>query len=259
MPFDKQYLLCDSVLLLIGCLGTPSCPCFGAGFMKSDDYEKIRSTSLFSGLSDEVLRKILGNESPRTHPKGSVIFLQGEDASHFYVILEGWVKLYRLMPSGDEAILHVFTERETFAEAAMFNGHKYPATAEAVSETRLVAINSNLFTKILQESPQIAMLMLASTSEHLKHLVTEIEQIKGRNSTQRLAYFLFKMCPKDQQSAVIHLPYEKSLIASRLGIQPESLSRTLNNLRDYGVNCVKDQVIVSNVSRLRSLAQDSSI
>ena len=227
--------------------------------MKPEDFEKIRSATLFDGLSDSTLRNIVGNEPPRNFSKGTVVFLQDEDASHFYIILKGWVKLYRLMPSGDEAILHVFTERETFAEAAMFNGQKYPATAEVVSDARMLAVNCNHFTSLLQEFPQIALRMLASTSEHMKHLVVEIEQIKGRNSTQRLAYFLYKMCPRGDVSAVLSLPYEKSLIASRLGIQPESLSRTLNNLRAYGVNCIRNQVIISDVSALRNLAQDSDI
>ena len=227
--------------------------------MKPEDFEKIRSASLFAGLSDGTLRNIVGNESPREYRKGTIVFLQDEEATHFYIVLKGWVKLYRLMPSGDEAILHVFAERETFAEAAMFNGHKYPATAEVVADARMVAVNSNHFTSLLQEFPQIAMSMLASTSEHLKHLVTEIEQIKGRNSTQRLAYFLYKMCPPGDVSAVLSLPYEKSLIASRLGIQPESLSRTLNNLRAHGVNCVKNQVIIANVGTLRNLAQDNDL
>ena len=126
------------------------------------------------------------------------------------------------MPSGDEAILHVFTQGETFAEAAMFNGHKYPATAEVVSDARMLAINCNHFSTLLQEFPQIAMRMLASTCEHMKHLVSEIEQIKGRNSTQRLAYFLFKLCSQDKPTAQITLPYEKSLIAARLGIRPKA-------------------------------------
>ncbi len=227
--------------------------------MKPEDLNKIRSSSLFKGLSDSILRDIVGNEPPRKYPKGSVVFLQGQEAYHFFIILEGWVKLYRLMPSGDEAILHVFTERETFAEAAMFNGDKYPATAEAVSDARMLAINCNRFATLLKEVPEISMRMLASTCEHMKHLVTEIEQIKGRNAKQRLAYFLYKMCPEGDASAVINLPYEKILIASRLGIKPESLSRTINNLRAYGVNCVKNQVIVSDVDRLRTLARDSDI
>lgn len=222
--------------------------------MEPADLEKIKSTCLFEGLSEDVIRGMIGNEPPRNYPKGKILFQQGEEADHFYVILSGWVKLYRLMPTGDEAILHIFTERETFAEAAMFNGHLYPATAEVVADARLLTINANRFEEQLAESPKIALRMLASTTAHMKMLVTEVEQIKGRNSVQRLAYFLIKMCPQEAVSAVVTLPYEKSLIASRLGIQPESLSRVLNKLRAFGVNCTKNQVDISDVQALEDLA-----
>ena len=225
-----------------------------AGLMNAEDLKKIRNTSLFGNLPDDVVRSILGNEPPHKYPKGKILFQQGDEADHFYIILNGWVKLYRQLPSGEEAILHVFTEGESFAEAAMFNGHKYPATAEIVSDARMVVINCNHFERHLRESPRIAMGMLASTTAHMKHLVTEVEQIKGRNSVERLAFFLLKMCPEDAVSAVVKLPYEKSLIASRLGIQPESLSRLLNKLRGYGVNSIKNQIIISDVAKLRQLA-----
>ncbi len=224
--------------------------------MKQEDFEKVRRSRLFAGLDDPTLRSILGNEPPRQYPKGKVIFQQDDDADHFYIILNGWVKLYRQLPSGDEAILHILTEGESFAEAAMFDGHRYPATAEVVADARLVAVNCNLFEQHLRSNPDLAMRMLASTTIHLKNLVVEIEQIKGRNSVERLAFFLLNMCPGDVMSAAVELPYEKSLIASRLGIQPESLSRVLNKLRAYGVNCVRNQIVISDVKALQRLAMD---
>jgi CRP-like cAMP-binding protein len=226
--------------------------------MTEEDFEKLRAAKLFSSLEDNVLRDIVGNEPPHLHPKGQMIFQQGDDADHFYVILSGWVKLFRQLPSGEEAILHIFTESETFAEAAMFNGHKYPATAEVVADARMIAINCNHFEKLLAENPRISMRMLAALSNHMKDLVTEVEQIKGRNSVQRFAFFLLKMCPGDAVSATVELPYEKSLIATRLGIQPESLSRILNKLRAYGVNGIKNKIIISNVEALRDLAMEDN-
>jgi len=227
--------------------------------MDKQDFDVITQTRLFQGLPENLLQQLIGNESPHRHPKGQLLFQQGDDADHFYVILSGWVKLFRQMPTGEEAILHIFTTGETFAEAAMFGGHKYPATAEVVADARLLCINSNHFEKQITESPQIALRMLASTALHLRLLVTEVEQIKGRNSLERVAFFLLSMCPKDAASAVVTLPYEKSLIASRLNIKPESLSRVLNKLRAYGINSVKHQIIISDVPLLRKLAIDNKI
>jgi len=224
--------------------------------MTPDELWKLRSITLFRSLSDDILRKIVGNEPPRAYNKGQLVFQQGEAADHFYVILSGWVKLYRLHHSGDETVLHVFKSGDSFAEAAMFSSYRYPATAEAVEETCLLSINCNHFKKLLGENPDIAMSMLASTSIHLKSLVLEIEQVKGRNSLQRLAFFLIDLCPLDTKTALIELPYEKSLVASRLGIQPESLSRLLKKLRDYGVECNKNQINISDMVALRDLAME---
>jgi len=225
--------------------------------MDKQDFEQIKRVQLFRGLPEALLQQLIGNEMPHLHPKGQLLFQQGDEADHFYIILEGWVKLFRQMPTGEEAILHIFTEGETFAEAAMFGGHKYPASAEVVADARLLSVNSNHFEKQITESPQIALRMLASTSAHMRHLVTEVEQIKGRNSLERVAYFLLSMCPPGSSSAVVTLPYEKSLIASRLNIKPESLSRVLNKLRAYGINSVKHQIIISDVKLLRKLAIDN--
>lgn len=227
--------------------------------MDTDDYEIIRQATLFKGLEPEVVRQIIGNRAVRHFDKGQMIFQQGDNANHFYVVVSGWVKLFRQMPSGEEAILHLFTQSETFAEAAMFADHVYPASAEAVAETRLLAVDCERFQNELREVPEIAMRMLAATTTHLKHLVMELEQIKGRNSIERLSFFLLGLCRDDVVSDVVRLPYEKSLIAARLGIKPESLSRTLKQLRGYGIECVKNQIVVSDVKALRKLAMGGDL
>ncbi|MCP4935373.1 MAG: Crp/Fnr family transcriptional regulator [bacterium] len=222
--------------------------------MTPDELSTLRSSTLFNSLPDGISQKIVGNEPPRNYAKGQTIFSQGEVADHFYVILSGWVKIYRLHSSGDEIILHIFKSGDSFAEAAMFSGYRYPAMAEAIENTRMLSINCNHFKKLLGENPEIAMSMLASTSVHLKGLVLEIEQMKGRNSLQRLAFFLIDLCPMDATKAVVELPYEKYLVASRLGIQPESLSRLLKKMQGYGVHCNKNKITISDVVALRDLA-----
>ncbi len=216
----------------------------------------LSQTRLFRGLPEDMLIRLAGNAAPRQYSKGHLLFQQGDQADHFYVILSGWVKLFRMMPDGEEAIVHIFAPGETFAEAAMFSGRVYPVSAQIVADARLLSINSNLFEQQIAESPKIALRMLAGTAERLKQLVTELEQIKGRNSLERVAFFLLELCPKEATSAILDLPYEKSLIASRLNIKPESLSRVLKKLRHYGVKSIKNQVIIPDVAQLRKLAMD---
>jgi CRP-like cAMP-binding protein len=184
------------------------------------------------------------------------LFRQGDPGSAFFIMVDGWVKLYRITPSGDEAVIHILTKGDSFAEAVAFTGANYPATAEAVSPARVIRIPADHVIRCIRESPDIALAMIASTSQHLHHLVQQVEQLKAKSGVQRVAEFLAALCPLDQGSCVIALPYDKVLIAARLGLKPESLSRAFARLRSVGVAVHASHVAVSDVARLRRLAAD---
>ena len=59
----------------------------------------------------------------------------------------------------------------------------------------------------------------------------------------------------------MELPYEKALIANRLGMKPESLSRALTRLRPIGVTVDRDHVLINDISRLTEYVEhgDSNI
>ncbi|MFV0475395.1 MAG: helix-turn-helix domain-containing protein, partial [Pikeienuella sp.] len=66
-----------------------------------------------------------------------------------------------------------------------------------------------------------------------------------------------ELCPEDAESAKVTLPYDKALIAGRLGMKPESLSRAFARLRDSGVRINQTSAAISSVNRLRELAHDN--
>jgi len=143
----------------------------------------------------EDARTLVGNQTPRVYGKGVTLFRQGEPAAAFFVILSGWVKVYRITPDGIEVVLHVFTTGESFAEAAMFLGGRYPATAETVTPARLLRIEAAVFRARILERPELALALLASASSQLKSLIGQIEQIKVRSAPQRIAEFIIGLAP----------------------------------------------------------------
>ena len=214
------------------------------------DWNTVRSTPLFGTMPPDVMQSLIGNAAPRTCAKGVVLFQQGDPAKDFFVVLEGWVKIYRLTLEGDEAVVAVFKRGEIFAEGAMFIGGRYPVSAETVAPSRVLQIDGQLLRQKIRENPDLAFTMLASTSGHLKSLVDQIEQIKLLSTSQRIVEFLVRLCPRDEGEAVVGLPYEKALIANRLGMKPESLSRSLSRLRPLGVTVEREQVTIADVQRL---------
>ena len=68
------------------------------------------------------------------------LFHQGDPATAFFILIDGWVKVYRITIGGEETVIHILIKRDSFAEAVAFTGARYPATAEAVSDARVVQI-----------------------------------------------------------------------------------------------------------------------
>ncbi|MCC6948404.1 MAG: Crp/Fnr family transcriptional regulator [Bradyrhizobiaceae bacterium] len=221
------------------------------------DLQIISRTAVFRGLKPETVEHIISPAVGVMLKEHEPLFRQGEPATAFFIMLDGWVKLYRITLSGEETVIHVLTKGDSFAEAVAFTGNRYPATAEAVSDARVVRIPADHIVRCIRESPDIALAMIASTSQHLHHLVQHVEQLKAQSGVQRVAEFLVSLAPVDQGRYEISLPYDKVLIAARLGLKPESLSRAFAKLRSVGVAVHAAHVEISDVAKLRQLAADT--
>ena len=221
-----------------------------------DDLEIIARIAVFRGLKPDTVKHIVAPATTIMLKARECLFRQGDLATAFFITIDGWIKLYRNTMSGEETVIHTLTKGDSFAEAVAFTGARYPATAEAVSDARIVRIPADHIVRCIHESPNIALAMIASTSQHLHHLVQQIEQLKAQSGVQRVAEFLASLAPVDHGSCIIALPYDKVLIAGRLGLKPESLSRTFAKLRSIGVIVHATHVAVSDVAKLRELAAD---
>jgi CRP-like cAMP-binding protein len=115
-------------------------------------------------------------------------------------------------------------------------------------------VSTHGILELTRSNPEIGLAMLASTSSHFRKLVDQIEELKARTGPQRLAAFLVDLAPTARGACTIALPYEKLLIAGRLGMKPESLSRAFQRLRSLGVRIRHSTVAVGDVARLAEFA-----
>ncbi|MBP2300180.1 Crp/Fnr family transcriptional regulator [Azospirillum picis] len=225
------------------------------GNLSADDAATLRAIPLFGKLSDRALSLLGGAAIVRPVVRGSTLFLQDEMADRFFVLFDGWVKLFRLTRDGAEAVVHVIGPGESFAEAAMFADGRFPVCAEAVTDARIMTLTAEGFARCLREDERIAFGMLGSLSIRLRHLVTQIEQLQVQPAPQRVAAFLLRFCPPGDGPAQFQLPFDKALIARRLGMQPETLSRALAKLRPAGVDTQGLAVTVADRAALRAMAE----
>ena len=214
------------------------------------DWSVVRACELFRGMPDAVVRDLVAGRAPIALSKGQTLFHQGDPASGFFVVLEGWMKLYRAGADGREIIIHVAKAGETFAEAAMFMEGAYPVHAEAVTAVRLQRIDARSVRDRIGVDPSFAFAMLGAMSLRLRRLVNEIERLKRRTAAELVAEFLLELCVGDGDRFAFTLPFDKAIIAARLGIKPESFSRALARLKNVGVVVTGPEVSVASRTAL---------
>lgn len=211
---------------------------------------------LFAGLPEGIADHLLDAAHIRRYRRGQVLFQHGDSAHVIHVVTEGWVKLYRIAPNGTEAVVGVMTRGQSFGEPIALRRAAYPVSAEATTACEVVEVPARVFLDLLQAHPEAAISVLSATFLHLQGLVEQIEQLKARSGAQRVAEFLLELCPEGAESATVILPYDKALIAGRLGMKPESLSRAFARLRDFGVTVTQTSAAIASVSGLHRLAHE---
>ncbi|MCP5088785.1 MAG: Crp/Fnr family transcriptional regulator [Rhodobacteraceae bacterium] len=219
--------------------------------LDKNDIKMLRNSVLFQDVPLVLLDDLLVNGSKRKLARGETLFVQGDPATCLYVVLSGWIKLGRLTPAGEDIVVAVYTKGESFGEAAALMGGTYPVTVEAAEDSVVYQITARTVADAIRTNPELAMAMLAATFRHNHELVLEIEDMKGHTAAQRLATFLVALAPVARGSCTFTLPYDKGLIAARLGMKPESLSRSFANLRSDGVTVQRGNVSVDDLDILK--------
>ncbi|PWB80006.1 MAG: Crp/Fnr family transcriptional regulator [Methylocystaceae bacterium] len=210
----------------------------------------LRDLQLFASVDAQTLQRLARDAKVETFADGEVVFRQGDKAVFFVVVLHGYVKLSRTASCGDEALVNICTAGESLYEALTPDGAIYRVGAEAIGEASVLKLSAARFGGLLRDSSSLARAVIDEAARKISALISEVESLKGQNADQRLAQFILSLCPGGEDSCCFRLPYDKRLIAARLGVKQETLSRAFAKLRDIGVRTETRDIFVESVSRL---------
>ncbi len=211
---------------------------------------------LFQELTPEQLAKLEPACRERRLSKGAMLFQKGDPAKGFFVVVFGQVKLAFPSAQGNEKVVQIVGPRQSFGEAVMFLDLPCPVFAEALVDSLLLHIGSAPVFELLETDPLFARRMLAGLSMRLHSLVQDVETYSLRSSAQRVVGYLLQHCPQGEGESEgafdISLPTSKQVIASRLNLTPETLSRIFHDLTANGLIAVSGkQITINNAKRLR--------
>ena len=219
------------------------------------DKQQLQGGYLLSALAEPEFEAVLAHATLRSLTTGERLFDQGDPCTHFFFVLSGIIKLCRVAPSGEEKVMDLVLPGHYFAEAVMFMGGRYPVHARALETTRLVAVENQHFLALLRGNGDLCLRLLSSMSRRMHGLVNEIDHLTLHSGAQRVVGYLLEQVPQGVASSSVRLSVPKHVIASRLGIQPETLSRVLAKLRGDRLIDVHDDIVVLNdVEVLRSMS-----
>lgn len=191
----------------------------------------------FKHLSTENQERLMSHSHEQQCQAGELLIRQGQPAERFFLVLKGRVKLYRISADGQEKVVEIIQAGQTFAEAVMFmQRSEYPVCAETLETVQLASFPNRLMLTLLQENPQACLHLLGHMSMRLHQRLGELETLTLQNATQRFALYLIQQLEDRAQETVdIELPLPKRLIAARLSMQPETLSRIMARLNQEGL------------------------
>jgi CRP-like cAMP-binding protein len=193
---------------------------------------------MFRNVARPHLAALAAHAKTRKLDPGSVVARRGERLPGLMVVRYGLVKL----SLGDgERILRLVGHGETFGEAALFLDRPLPVDAAAIAETSLLVVPAAQLLALLEQDASFARGLLASLCQRLQAVVADFEAATVHGARERLAAYLGSLAAPEAASA--QLPAAKSVIASRLGMTKETLSRLLRAFSDEGLIAVRQREI----------------
>ncbi len=197
----------------------------------------LAQVPIFSELSDEEISHVARYTRERKLDKGELLFQRGDPPHGFYFVVSGQIKLAVSSAQGNEKVVEIIGPMQTFGEAVMLMDRPYPVFAEALVATRLLHIGQSVVSELIDQDPGFTRKLLAGMAIRLHSMVQDVETYSLRSSTQRVIGYLLQQPEQDTDdgNAHIELPTSKQVIASRLNLTPETLSRIFHDLTEAGL------------------------
>lgn len=209
--------------------------------------------------SPELWADIASTLRRKQYAPNDRIILHGDAAGGLWLVLSGWIKLTRQTPDGKESIIGLCSEGDVFGEAVLFPHANYPYTAEVVgSSAELATIPAATIRALVAKEPSLSARVMALLNERTSQAQLKLEHMTTMSAAQRLGCFLLRLCHAQANGArTLIIPVEKHILAAYLGMKPETLSRSQQQLKPLGISVAGHEISIGDINRLREFVCNS--
>ena len=222
----------------------------------------VQQSNLFHGADPGVLEQALALGFLRSVEQGGFFFMQGDPASHAYVLVLGLVKMLQITPGGQQITLRMMTPGQTYGGIAMLNPQAgYPATAQAVENSAALAWDTVRLRELAQREPSISLNTMQLMHGYILELQERQKALVTERVEQRIARILLKLAAesgrKVQEGVLIDMPLSRQDVAEMSGTTLYTVSRTLTEWERAGLLKIgRERVIIREPHGLVRIADD---
>ena len=218
----------------------------------TDKAEVLRQSLIFSSLSGDELAELSALVVPRSFASGEFVFWEGDAPEWVYLVAEGRVKVVKHSSSGKEFIIAFFGSGEMFGEVAVFEDKPYPASAQAIAETKVLGIKREDFWSFLTSRPQVALRIINVLGGRLRDAQSRLKDLASERVEQRLAQTLLMLSSKLGAT----LPFTRQEIADMAGTTTETAIRVMSRLKERKIiRSVRGKIIILDETKLKLLSE----
>ena len=238
--------------------------------MNAATRSRVREQVLLEGVIRNLARRWVLSPSQATaiarrswilaEERGGCVASRGSRLAGIMLLAYGSVKLALRRASGEERVVRLLSAAQTFGEATALLGKPCPYDAIALSDCKIAVIPAAAVLGLMDNDARFARRIALLLAERNHDLMGELESATLLRSAERLASFLASLSDGNADGAyTVSLPVSKTLLAARLGMKKETLSRLLRQLATERVIEAVSQreVRIIDALRLAELARTS--
>lgn len=195
----------------------------------------LRAHPLFMALPPGWDATLTGVRT-ETFAPGTTVAEAGAPAADLFIVLDGHAKIFVSVGDRPDGTVDILGPGGVFGETAITGIGTYTASAIALDALDVVRVPGAGIRAYLDGHPKVVTGMMAAMALSLRGLLNQVTELKLKTTAQRLAMYLVELAGPGSGPVVVTLPFSKRIIAMKLGMTPETLSRAMVKLEPYGVH-----------------------
>jgi CRP/FNR family transcriptional regulator len=184
-----------------------------------------------------TLEALFDRQAPGHIEAGATLFLEGDRASHLYEVIEGVLRVFKMIGDGRRVITGFLYPGDLVGVSLK---DRYLYSAEAVTRTRFRRFGRREFQDAINASPELRPQLFARLCDEMAAAQDQMVLLSCKTAEERVCSFLLSCLRREQRqdpptSAVVELPMTRLDIADYLGLTIETVSRTITKLTGRGI------------------------